>query len=186
MALQGSGQIKLSEIATEFNDSAPHAMSEFYDAASGVPASGELQLAADFYGVANYQAIVATGGSVTTSGDYKFHTFTSSGTFAVTTAAAGAATATADYVCVAGGGPGGAKPCGGGGAGGMLAGTMTPSVQNYTITIGGGGSGSSAVGASSTAGGAGNGGSGGSGGARGGGAASPSGRGVYGYKVQEY
>ena len=77
MALQGSGQISLAEIAGEFNDSAPHEMSEFYAAATGVPGSGELQVAADFYGVANYQAIVATGGSVTTSGDYKFHTFTS-------------------------------------------------------------------------------------------------------------
>jgi len=27
---------------------------------------------------------VATGGTITTSGDYKFHTFTSSGTFEIT------------------------------------------------------------------------------------------------------
>ena len=50
MALQSSGQIKLSEIAAEFGGSAPHALSEYYGAASGVPSSGEIQLAADFYG----------------------------------------------------------------------------------------------------------------------------------------
>ena len=44
MALQGSGQIKLSEIQTEFGGSAPTALSEYYDAASGIPASGEIQL----------------------------------------------------------------------------------------------------------------------------------------------
>jgi hypothetical protein len=46
MALQGSGQITLTEIAGEFNDSAPHEMSEFYAAAATVPGSGEIQVAA--------------------------------------------------------------------------------------------------------------------------------------------
>ena len=57
MALQSSGQIALSEIATEFGGSAPHALSEYYaggsNVASGtgsIPSSGEIQLAADFYG----------------------------------------------------------------------------------------------------------------------------------------
>ena len=49
MALQGSGQITLKDIEDEFGGSAPTALSEYYDAASGVPASGEIQLAADFY-----------------------------------------------------------------------------------------------------------------------------------------
>jgi hypothetical protein len=52
MALQSSGQIKLSEIATEFGGSAPHSLSEYYDKGNA-PASGEIQLAADFYGTAN-------------------------------------------------------------------------------------------------------------------------------------
>lgn len=56
MALQSSGQIKLSEVASEFGDSAPHSMSEFYRNGSlvgsnnsSVPTSGEIQLG-DFYG----------------------------------------------------------------------------------------------------------------------------------------
>ena len=55
MALQSSGQIKLSEIATEFGGSAPHSLSEYYGNGNA-PASGEIQLAADFYGTSNYLA----------------------------------------------------------------------------------------------------------------------------------
>ena len=52
MALQSSGQIKLSEIATEFGGSAPHSLSEYYGDGNA-PSSGEIQLAADFYGTSN-------------------------------------------------------------------------------------------------------------------------------------
>ena len=52
MALQSSGQISISDIATEFGDSAPHSMSEFYGA-GGAPASGELKIS-DFYGLASF------------------------------------------------------------------------------------------------------------------------------------
>jgi hypothetical protein len=63
MALQSSGQIKLSEIATEFGGSAPHSLSEYYGAASGVPSSGEIKLGADFYGTSNI--IILAAGSMT-------------------------------------------------------------------------------------------------------------------------
>jgi hypothetical protein len=47
MALQGSGQITLTEIAGEFNDSAPHEMSEFYAAATCIsPEPGTVAAAA--------------------------------------------------------------------------------------------------------------------------------------------
>jgi hypothetical protein len=52
MALQSSGQISLSQIAAEFGGSAPHALSEYYGKGNA-PASGEIQLAADFYGTSN-------------------------------------------------------------------------------------------------------------------------------------
>ena len=52
MALQSSGQIKLSEIAAEFGGSAPHALSE-YHGEGNAPSSGEIQLAADFYGTSS-------------------------------------------------------------------------------------------------------------------------------------
>jgi len=80
----------------------------------------------------------ATGGTVTTDGDYKVHSFTSSGTFTVTTAGE------VEYLIVAGGGGGGQYGGGGGGAGGLLNSTVSSlSVAAYTITVGAGGSGGS-------------------------------------------
>jgi len=68
--------------------------------------------------------IVATGGTITTSGDDKIHTFTGPGTFTVCSAATCAANNVVSYMVIAGGGGGGgAGPSntagGGGGAGGF-------------------------------------------------------------------
>jgi hypothetical protein len=81
----------------------------------------------------------ASGGSESTSGGYKYHTFNSSGTFTVNTG-----TATADILIVAGGGGGsggtGLMHGGGGGAGGMIElTTHTLAAGSYTITVGAGG-----------------------------------------------
>ena len=59
MALQSSGQIKLSEIAAEFGGSTPHALSEYYSKGNA-PSSGEIQLAADFYGTSNATSLSTT------------------------------------------------------------------------------------------------------------------------------
>ena len=102
----------------------------------------------------------ASGGTETTSGDYKIHTFTSSGTFTVS-AVGNAEDGGVSYLVVAGGGGGGAPQSsnrgGGAGAGGYREGkpsedpyTASPtaatsqlpvSVQAYPITIGAGASG---------------------------------------------
>ena len=82
---------------------------------------------------------VATGGTITTSGSYKIHTFNSSDTFEVTTL--GNTDDTVEYLVVAGGG-GGAMNFfgGGGGAGGYrTASSFTVSETSYPITIGAGG-----------------------------------------------
>ena len=60
--------------------------------------------------------IVATGGTITTSGNDKIHTFTGPGTFTVCSAAVCAANNVVSYVVVGGGGGAGG---GGGGAGGF-------------------------------------------------------------------
>ena len=61
MPLQSSGSISLSQIGTEFGDSQPHSLSEFYAGGSAgvtsggapnVPSSGEISFD-DFYGAAN-------------------------------------------------------------------------------------------------------------------------------------
>lgn len=79
---------------------------------------------------------IATGGTITTAGGYRIHTFTSSGTF------------NAPYtgraeVLVIGGGGGGAPIGGGGGAGGFIYSSSVPIAgsTNYTVTRGNGGSG---------------------------------------------
>jgi len=70
--------------------------------------------------VANLQTyIVATGGTVTTSGDFKIHTFTGDGCFVVSQAGSGDIGNTVDYLVIAGGGSGGNYYGGGGGAGGF-------------------------------------------------------------------
>ena len=62
--------------------------------------------------------ITATGGTITTSGNCKIHTFTGPGTFTVTCTAICAANNEVSYVVVAGGGGGGAGITTAGGAGG--------------------------------------------------------------------
>lgn len=79
--------------------------------------------------------IVATGGTITTSGNYKIHEFTSSGTFTVTSAPAGA---TVEAMLVGGGGGG---RYGGGGAGGYVYNSaLAVSVGSFAVTVGAGGS----------------------------------------------
>ena len=63
--------------------------------------------------------VVASGGTITTCGDYKIHTFTSPGTFCVSAAGTPGGSNTIDYLVVAGGGGGGYDNGGGGGAGGL-------------------------------------------------------------------
>jgi hypothetical protein len=101
--------------------------------------------------------ITATGGTITTSGNFKIHTFTSPGTFTVCSVGNPAGSDSVDYLVVAGGG-GGGNNGGGGGAGGYRESSgaasgcyttsplgtgvsaLSVSVTGYPITIGGGGS----------------------------------------------
>ena len=85
-----------------------------------------------------------SGGTITTSGGYRIHTFTSSGSFVVDS---NGSLPSVEYLCVAGGGGGasgggsGSGGRGGGGAGGMLTGTSTFAGGTFTIAVGSGGAG---------------------------------------------
>jgi len=100
--------------------------------------------------------IAATGGTITTCGNCKIHTFTGPGTFCVSQVAICAANNEVSYMVVAGGGSGGGGyQSGGGGAGGFRedkspvtpytaspldgAGPITVTASPYPITVGGGG-----------------------------------------------
>jgi len=91
--------------------------------------------------------VAATGGTVTTSGDFKIHTFDSSATFCVSAIGNAAGSNTVDYVVVGGGAGAGRDGGGGGGAGGFRTNFpscnsgLSVSVQGYPVTIGGGGNG---------------------------------------------
>ena len=83
--------------------------------------------------------ISATGGTITTDGDFKVHSFTSNGTFTPTIT--GHTESDVEYLVIAGGGGGGAKG-GGGGAGGFRTGFEgITSGTGYGITVGAGGAG---------------------------------------------
>ena len=66
-----------------------------------------------------FTGIVASGGTVTTCGDYKIHTFTAPGTFTVCSLSSVPAINVVSYMVVAGGGGAGGDTGGGGGAGGF-------------------------------------------------------------------
>ena len=103
--------------------------------------------------------IVGTGGTETTSGNCKIHTFTSPGTFTVCSVSGCAVNNVISYAVVAGGGGGSVDNAGGGGGGGYretkspvtgytaspLCGYSTPAnritvtATSYPITVGGGG-----------------------------------------------
>lgn len=93
----------------------------------------------------------ASGGTEVTSGGYKYHTFTSSGTLTVSNGGE------VELLVVAGGaGGGGASnfytPAGGGGAGGLQSSTTTLGTGSYTVTVGSGGAGASGEAAGSNGG----------------------------------
>ena len=98
----------------------------------------------------------ATGGTITTTGNFKVHSFTGDGNFVVSQIgnAPTGGPANVDYLVVAGGGGGGRGDGagGGGGAGGHRTSFPSPScnagafpvaVQTYPITVGAGGTGGS-------------------------------------------
>ena len=108
--------------------------------------------------------VTATGGTVTTSGDFKFHKFTGPGTFCVSNAGNALGSNAVDYLVVAGGGGGGAAYGGGGGAGGyrfsngtasgcytagpspLGASALPVTATGFPITVGAGGAASTGAG----------------------------------------
>ena len=110
--------------------------------------------------------LCATGGTITTSGNCRIHTFTGPGTFTVNSTAETAANNEVSYMVIAGGGAGGKGHGGGGGAGGFretkspvtpytaspldgqpsAPNRITVTATDFPITVGAGGAGSPASG----------------------------------------
>ena len=92
--------------------------------------------------------VTATGGTITTSGDYKIHTFLASSTFNVSDPGNSGGSDEVEVLVVGGGASGGGDVGGGGGAGGLIHGTITATLTatNYTVTVGAGGAGTTGAG----------------------------------------
>jgi hypothetical protein len=145
-------QLTTNNIIAEFvyTDSAKGWLVKLNQAAGTTPSSALLL--GNVYDT-DGEFISATGGTITTSGDFKIHTFTGDGCFVVSTGFG--PKAKVSYLVVAGGGGGGFDVGGGGGAGGFREGynciqcchTVSPLVApsleitpaTYPITVGGGG-----------------------------------------------
>ena len=131
----------------------------YVDATEGWKTVGQT-----FNQITTAEFVAATGGTITTCGNYKIHTFTGPGTFTVSSAGNAGGSNSVDYLVVGGGGGAGARwHSGGGGAGGYRESVPSPaawtasplanpggalpvSVTAYPITVGAGGSGGTSCG----------------------------------------
>ena len=137
MALQTSGQISIKDIADEFGDSAPHALSEFRGKGD-IPASGQAKVS-QAYGASNiYVASSLTDfpGATTIESGGKGIKWTNNGSWSFTVPD-GIGSARIHVVGGGGGASGGGHGSGGGGggAGGYKDVTLTAG-STYTITVG--------------------------------------------------
>lgn len=170
MALQSSGAISLGDIAGEFGGSAPHSLSEYYNKGNA-PASGEIQLAEDFYGTSNRAAVNLTIASNTqnynvytqASADAAYVAGTTDVTLTINSSVLVGSSSTGSYaltvpsnftsgdtvsivnngVVIGRGGNGGSGNGGGGGGGGnaVYIAFATSITNNSTLAGGGGGGG---------------------------------------------
>ncbi len=91
--------------------------------------------------------IVATGGTITTTGGFRYHTFTSSGTFQITSG-----TGNVDFFVLGGGGGGDRMGSSGGAGSGFIASTtQLRTTGSLTVTVGAGGANGDYEGASGAA-----------------------------------
>ena len=100
---------------------------------SGLEVKGELK------SITATAPTLATGGTISTSGGFTIHTFTSNGTFTPM------GNVNIEYLVVGGGGAGASGIGGGGGAGGFRTGFLTITNTPKTVTVGVGGTGSTGV-----------------------------------------
>lgn len=99
-------------------------------------ASYRTQNGLQTYDLAVLQPVVASGGTVTTNGDYVIHTFTGNGTFQLTSPSS----VRANVLVVGGGGGGGFDGAGGGGGGAVLyQANYTLTAGSYSVVVGAGG-----------------------------------------------
>jgi hypothetical protein len=107
-----------------------------------IPRSSTLTNGATTIGSGSWSSTsYATGGTISTTGGRRFHTFNTNDNFVLTTYPP---TAPIEVMCVGGGGGGGCQAGGGGGAGTMIIATFTAAqlpAATYAVALGSGGGG---------------------------------------------
>lgn len=143
-----TGEVTIADIAAEFRG--PEDLAEL-SKSPGMDMSGTEQVGIDdFRGRECILFANATGGTVTTDGDYKIHTFTSNGKFEITADGAGEGSDTAEVLIIAGGG-GSSGRCSGAGAGGMVETALSlTSIRSFNVVVGAGGRGQAGQGVDSS------------------------------------
>ena len=112
-----SFKLSTADSLTKFN--LVDGFTDDYNDATGVDAATSTDETRDatgnyYWGSTGSPSVVASGGTITTVGDYTFHYFTASGDYVTNT------TQALDIVLVGGGGSGGRHSGGGGGGGGLI------------------------------------------------------------------
>lgn len=129
MTLPSSGPLSLVDIQTEFGGNNPVSISEYYGAASGVPASGTISIA-DFYGKSSTSVSASGSYSTTTQSGYTYYRCTGTTNFTVS------GNVSLEVFQIAGGGFGGGAGGGGGGGGRVSLNTVAATTGTYTATVG--------------------------------------------------
>jgi hypothetical protein len=135
--VMGSGQLKLANLAAD--PSTPITGGMYYNTTDNV---AKIYNGTSWIGFATYATFSGNGGNFTynftdsNNVSYRVHAFTSSGIFQK------GDNSPIDIMMVGGGGGGGGSTAGGGGAGGLINHSLTPTVGDYSIIVGAGGSGS--------------------------------------------
>jgi len=143
----GGQNIDSTEVAGEFELTTNNVVVElvYVDANKGwLVKENEAKSGLSLIGGGDYTPatyIAATGGTVSTIGDFKYHAFTGDSNFVVSAVGNPKGSATVTALVVAGGGAGQSNGGSGGGAGGLRNLPLAVCAQTYPITVGGGGSG---------------------------------------------
>ena len=126
-----SGSLTVAVPSAVYNQSADDTITISVTNSDGTPSSNSQNLTV---------VGLPTGGTISTSGNYRYHVFTSSKSGADGFVTPSGFTSTVDYLIVAGGGGGGNNRGGGGGGGGLRQSTFTTSASTqYAVVVGAGG-----------------------------------------------
>jgi len=135
-SLSSAGVISVASDIADVSGDFPTERTESFNVNAITDGIAEAATSRAFNIVVRASSGMPTGGTITTYGNYRVHSFTSTGNTTFTLSS----TVSCDILLVAGGGGGGARHGGGGGGGGVIVHSgASLSAGSYTVTVGAGG-----------------------------------------------